>query len=251
MSPPSDGSATDSGDRAGEPVMRGQASRPWISATGPKRRRTTVLIFVLPHAARLVFVVKQVAPVCRVVSRFGVVGHAGVNRVRFPRRTTGPKPDPGTYRITGRTRTGRLVEQVIVVVFAGGQPSRSEIEAARAADVCPSAENLATSVAGTAAVQADSPSSPPTEPAANGPALGPASLPGGVLGSTAARAARAIRPMLVALLAVAIVLLGLASLPQLAFVDRRANQLLARHRLEVAGLGAAAFIAVLITFLVD
>jgi hypothetical protein len=72
-----------------------------------------------------------------------------------------------------------------------------------------------------------------------------------VLGSTAARAARAIRPILVALLGLAIVLLGIASLPRLAFVDRRVNDLLARHRLEVAAFGAAAFVAVLITLLVE
>ena len=57
--------------------------------------------------------------------------------------------------------------------------------------------------------------------------------------------------MLVALLALAIVLLGIASLPKLTFVDQRANELLARHRLEIAGLGAAAFIAVVISFLLE
>ena len=61
--------------------------------------------------------------------------------------------------------------------------------------------------------------------------------------------ARAIRPLLVGLLAVAIVLLGIASLPRVAAPESRAGDLLASHRRELAGVGTAALIAVLITFL--
>src|SRR2546422_10219843 len=52
------------GDLSGPRATRGHSSRTWISTTGPKRRRTTILTFVLPRAARVAFVVKQVAPVC-------------------------------------------------------------------------------------------------------------------------------------------------------------------------------------------
>jgi hypothetical protein len=62
--------------------------------------------------------------------------------------------------------------------------------------------------------------------------------------------ARAIRPALVALLAVAILLLGLASLPQAAFPDARVNYALARHRPQLMALGAAALVAVVISFLI-
>ncbi|MGB8003066.1 MAG: hypothetical protein WCF27_02275 [Gaiellaceae bacterium] len=63
------------------------------------------------------------------------------------------------------------------------------------------------------------------------------------------KAARTIRPLLVALLALAILLLGVASLPRMALPEARTSDLLARHRMEIAGLGAATFVAVVITFL--
>jgi hypothetical protein len=71
----------------------------------------------------------------------------------------------------------------------------------------------------------------------------------GVLATSLERTARAIRPLLVALLALAILLLALASLPRVAVAEPRFNSMLARHRLEIAGLGAAALIAVAVTFL--
>jgi hypothetical protein len=247
-------SATGAGDPSGgQEVTRGHTSRTWISATGPKGRRTTVLRFVLPRASRLVFVVEQLAPVCRVVGRFAVAGHAGVNRVRFPRPKSRQKLklDSGTYRISGRTGSGRLVERVVLVVFEHGPPTARELATARSANVCPPPTSLAPLGGGSIYAQLTSPSLTPGRPAANGPVLNKSgSPPGGVLGSTAVKAARAIRPVLVALLGVAILLLGIASLPELAFVDRRANRLLARHRLEIMALGAAAFIAVVITFLI-
>ena len=181
-----------------------------------------------------------------------VFGHAGLNRVRFPRRTGLVTLDAGTYRISGRTSNDRrLVERAIVVVVQRGHPTSAQLEAARAANVCSGAPSLAPLGSAFTFAQIERASSPPGRPSANGPALAPDSIPGGVLGSTAAKAARAIRPMLVALLALAIVLLGIASLPKLTFVDQRANELLARHRLEIAGLGAAAFIAVVISFLLE
>lgn len=173
-----------------------------------------------------------------------------MNRVRFPRPKSKLKLDSGTYRISGQTSSGRLVERVVLVVFDHGPPTASELVAARSANVCPAPARLAPLGGGSFYAQLASPSSTPERPAASGPVLKSGSLPGGVLGSTAVKAARAVRPILVALLGVAILLLGIASLPELAFVDRRANRLLARHRLEIVALGAAAFIAVVITFLI-
>jgi hypothetical protein len=160
------------------------------------------------------------------------------------------KLDAGTYRISGHTGSGRLVERVTVVVF-DRPPSAAELQAARSANVCSTPASLVSSGTGSTHVDAARALSPAGRPSASGPVVAPESVPGGVLGSTAAEAARAIRPILVALLALAIVLLGIASLPRRAFVDRRVNDLLARHRLEVAAFGAAAFVAVLITLLVD
>src|SRR5213593_1832985 len=75
-------------------VERFHSSRGWIATSGPKRRRVTTLTFMLPRAARVVFVVQQVSPVCRVAGRFAVNGHAGRNRIRFPRRASNLKLDP-------------------------------------------------------------------------------------------------------------------------------------------------------------
>ena len=49
--------------------------------------------------------------------------------------------------------------------------------------------------------------------------------------------------------AAAAVLLGLASLPPVALPASRANEVIARHRVEIAGLGAAAFVGVVVAFL--
>ena len=73
---------------------------------------------------------------------------------------------------------------------------------------------------------------------------------GRVLASAVENAARGIRPALVALLAAAILLLGLASLPQAAFADARLNHALVRHRPQLAAIGAAALAAVVISFLI-
>jgi hypothetical protein len=63
------------------------------------------------------------------------------------------------------------------------------------------------------------------------------------------KTAHAVRPLLVALLALAILLLGVASLPRVAVPDPRLNDALSRHRLELAGLGAAALVGVALAFL--
>jgi hypothetical protein len=71
----------------------------------------------------------------------------------------------------------------------------------------------------------------------------------GVLASTAEQAARAIRPVLVALLAASILLLGLASLPKPVVPGPRLNYVLAQHRVELVGLGAVALVGVVIAFI--
>jgi hypothetical protein len=240
-------------------VQRFRSSRNWIATSGPKRRRVTTLTFVLPRAARVVFVVKQVAPTCRIAGHFAVNAHAGLNRIRFPGRSSKLQLEPGTYRITAHTRAGRVVRRVTIVVVDGGAPTRAEIIAARASNVCTAAGRLAlvargsTGASNTGNVTGSSDeiqrSFAPARPSASGPAQGRNTHAGAVLAASVERASRAIRPLLVALLALAIVLLGVASLPRAAVTEPRANELLARHRTEIAGLGAAAFVAVVIAFL--
>jgi len=210
------------------------------------------LTFVLPRAARVVFVVKQVSPVCRIAGRFTVNGHVGLNRVRFPVRASKLRLDPGTYWVTENTRAGRVVQRVIIVVVDGGAPTRGEIAAARASNLCTAASGSTGSntsdISGSPqAVQR--PFTTAEQPSAGGPSEVQSSHSGAVLAASVEKAVRAVRPALVALLALAIVLLGLASLPQTALPDARANEPLARHRLEIAGLGTVAFVAAVIAFL--
>ena len=230
-------------------VERLRSSRPWIATSGPKRLRGTTLTFVLPRAARVVFVVKQLSPVCRITAHFAVNAHAGRNRIRFPGRGSKLRLDPGTYRITARTRAGQVVQRVTIVVVKAGAPTRDQIIAARAANVCVlSAASGSTGASNTSSPQG---ALTPGQPSASGPVGAGNTHPGGVLGSTVATAARAVQPFLVALLALAIFLLTVASLPRPALSDSRANQILARHRMEIAGLGAAVFGAVLIALLLS
>ena len=225
-----------------------RSSRSWISTSGPKRRRGTTLTFVLARNARVVLVVKQVSPTCRIAGRFAVQGHAGLNRVRFPGRAKHLQLGAGTYRISARTPGGRLLRRVTIVVVEGGTPSSSELSSARAANVCTSVSSLSSAAAGSTG--ASNTSLSVGHPSASGaPAQGTNTHSGAVLGSTVAKAARAIQPLLVALLALAILLLGLASLPRMALIESRTSDLLVRHRIEIASLGAAAFVAVVVGFL--
>jgi type IV secretory pathway TrbD component len=76
------------------------------------------------------------------------------------------------------------------------------------------------------------------------------SVHSGVLATTAEKAVQRIsRPYLLALLGLAIVLLGVAALPEVAVPDPRLGTLLVRHRLELAGVGAVVLAAVAVALL--
>ena len=184
-------------------------------------------------------------------------GHAGLNRVRFAGRVHGRALGPGTYRISARTPNGRVVQRIILVIVSGGAPSRDELEAARASNVC--AEGAQSNAGSSASSLASNPLSssgegaslpmPHAQASASSIAPPPAVGPSGVLASSIEQTARAIRPLFVLLLAAAILLLGLASLPQTAVPEPRVNDMLARHRLEIAGVGAAALVGTVLAFL--
>jgi hypothetical protein len=257
-SSPSGSPSPSNGSQPGrQKIGRFGSSRAWIATAGPKRRRATILTFLLPRASRVAFVVQQVSPTCRIAGRFSLQGHVGLNRVRFPGRPSRWHLDPGTYRISARTPGGRLLRRVTLIVVSSGLPTSDEVSSARAANVCTSASRLAsagstgaanTTLSGGQELAAGSSTTPKTQTSASGPADGTNSHSEAVLGTTVEKAARAIHPWLVALLALAIVLLGMASLPRMAFTES-ANELLARHRVEIVGLGAAALVAVVIVFL--
>jgi len=210
----------------------------------------TTLKFVLPHAARVVFVIEQVSPVCKVADHFAINGHAGLNRIRFPRPASRLQLDPGTYRITARTRAGRVIRRATIVVVDHGVPTREQIAAARVSNVCGTAGAGALASGSTGASNTSNLASSPQRPfaPAGGSSAGQSAHSGAVLAASIEKAARAIRPLIVALLGVAIVLLEIASVPPVALPASRANEVIARHRVEIAGLGAAAFVAVVVAF---
>jgi hypothetical protein len=138
---------------------------------------------------------------------------------------------------------------VTIVVVSTEAPTRDQIIAARAANVCGFTAAVGSTGASSGIGLTSSPqgSFTPPQPSASGPSEG--NRPGAVLGSTVASAARALRPALVAVLALAILLLAVASLPRPALTHYRANELLVRYRMEIAALGTAAFVAVLVALL--
>lgn len=226
-----------------------RTSRSWIG--GP--RRGTTITFFLPRGARVYFTVLQVSPACRALGHFSYVGHAGYNRVRFAGRLNGQKLEPGTYRISARTRTGRTIPRLTLVVVKSGRPSAAELAAARASNVCRAgAETSAAAASQTGSVanaeNVERSLAPKAEPLTGGIAKG-ANSHSGVLAASIEKTAAALRPIVVFLLALAIVLLGVASLPRTAVPDPRVHDLLARHRVDVAGVGAAALVAVALLFL--
>ena len=239
---------------SGPRVEHFNSSRPWIGTKGPKRRRVTTLTFVLPKAMRVIFTVNQVSPACRGIGHFSVAGRAGLNRVRFAGRVHGRSLSPGTYRIAARTAAGRVIRRITLVVVGGPAPSRAELQSLRAANTCPAAAvtGTATSSSGISTLPEqqlpDPISQAPKVSSGLGVTKGP-NMHRGVLATSLERTARAIRPLLVVLLGLAILLLAVASLPRFAVAEPRFNYMLARHRLQIAGLGAAALIAVAITFL--
>jgi hypothetical protein len=212
--------------------------------------------------------VTQVSPSCAGIGHFSVVGHAGLNRVRFTGKVHGRRLAPGTYRISIRTASGRVVRRVtLVVVGSSVAPSGDELQALRSANACPdvtttaqiafaAAPFVSAGVAGgVAGVESTAPlasAKVPQNPAAAGllPTKGP-NLHSGVLASSVEKTARAIQPFLVALLALSILLLGTASMPREALPGPRLHDALARHRLELAALGAAALVAVALAFLLS
>ena len=227
------------------------SSRPWIGTTGSKRRRTTTFTFVLQQAGPVVFTVNQVSPACVGVGRFTVAGREGLNRVRFAGVLHGHALTPGTYRISIRASSGRIVRRVTLVVVDGAAPSLLELRALRLANTCGDDTAGTPSAAGTTGGGVQRLPSPQAaqQPAAAGFAPRGPNLHSGVLGSSVGKTAKAIQPLLVALLAASILLLGLASLPREAVPGPRANDVLARHRIELAALGAVALVGVAVAFL--
>ena len=213
-----------------------------------------MLVFVLREAALVEFLVFEVAPDCRRVGQFRVVGRPGVNRVRFRGRIGRRALGPGTYRIRARAlpRGRALVETKLVVV---AHADRDEIASGRRAYACGSTPSGETA---SASASASSTGSNPAKPTAATPpgtqdkaGERPPSPDKGVLGAKFTRAVDAVKSIplwLFALLGLAIAILAVAALPLRAAPSRRAALALAHHRGTAVLTGAAVLVAVMVAY---
>lgn len=238
-------------------VYRLHFSRNWISRTGAKQRRQTVIVFTLRNAGVVEFVVNQVAPDCRRIGRFRVSGQTGVNYVRFRGHIGRGVLPPGTYRIVARTLPGgrSLVDTKLVVV---ARPNSEDIAAAQGANVCGSeggAQSTSSSTGGGAsgATGGSAANSAPAKDSAEKRARAPRAH--GVLGARFTKPATAVVDAvksvpiwLFILLGLAIALLAVAALPLRAAPTRRGASTLAHRRGIFALAGAAALVAVTVAY---
>jgi hypothetical protein len=226
-------------------VTRLRLARDWIARRGSKRQQRTVLVFTLPKAALVEFVVVQISPRCRRVGRFHVRGRRGVNRVPFQGRVGGRALSPGTYRIQAKAGQHRVVDARLVVV---SRRDPGKIASARSADACTPAATSVTSAG--------------ARTSASGPAGTAEALPKGAatdhrpskgsLGEQFTReavdAVASIPPWVYALLGVAIALLAVAALPLRATPSAETAMFLAHRRGVIAAAGAAALAVATIAY---
>jgi hypothetical protein len=212
---------------------------------------------VLQQAGPVILTVNQVSPACVGFGRLTVAGRKGLNRVRFAGVVHGKRLTPGTYRISIRKAGGVVVRRVTIVVVGGAAPTLEELHALKRANTC-GGDEMSAAAYSSSSGSSDTSSAAPLpaqglpKPKTAAAGLGPARTPdlhSGVLGSSVEKTARALQPLLIALLAFSILLLGMASLPREAVPGPRMHEALARHRVELAALGAVALLAVAVAFL--
>jgi hypothetical protein len=237
-------------------ITRLHASRSYIIAKGHSSH-AIVVTFRLRHRSRVFFTLVQVAPKCRVVGSFSVMGHRGTNRIRLGDGAARRKLLPGTYRLAARTPHGSSVLYTTLLV-ANHRPTRAELTSAMQANACAAAAQQASVrlVRGAIASIFGSPPATSSRPAVSRASAGAAAS--GTLGvaahaqpdlgalSPANLSKNATDPVAIAALGAALLLLGLAALPRAAIPDPRLTDLIVRHRAEVLVAGAAAFVAAVI-----
>jgi hypothetical protein len=215
----------------------------------------------LSRAARVRIAVTQVAPVCRRVGSFTVRGHAGVNRIAFRGRLRGRPLPLGTYKLTAKARN-RWVLGVTLVV-AAARPSPGALARARVADACAaiaastSGAAVPAAVRGPVGIPSDGGGSATDRThAGSGSSLGKpqssaASPRGQVLGADFSKSAGLdpTRVLLVVAAALAVLLLGLAALPETALAEPRLAALVETRRIELALAGATTLLAAVLVYL--
>jgi len=223
-------SASSGGPSAASPaVTRLHSSRPFLVLNGPKARRSAILVFHLRHAGRVRFTVVEVFPLCRVVGVFTVRGHAGLNRFRFKGRVHGKRLPAGTYQIGLRTKSARLL-RVTIAIFDSVVGSPSAVTAARKRNVCGATTSFSFSSAlgfGPTVVEGRSAAAGSSSPSGTKHVLGVdvTALAPQILAKEIGK-----NPFVIVALGLAVLLFGLAAVPEAATPGPRTADLLARQR---------------------
>jgi hypothetical protein len=233
-----------------------------MATRGGTSSRGVKLSFALPGRMTVVVRVDQVAPRCRYVGKFLVRGRPGRNILRFRGRVRGRRLAPGTYRLIAHPRGQRTrrLERATVVVFPRAPRSAAEVRAARRRNEC--AGRMSPSEAALIAAPATATGGSSATPASKGVAAAAAGTPRhglleadgpirGPLRKAAGKiedAAREVPPALFAIGALAVLLLGVASLPQFGG-SSRAGALLVHKRTSITVAGTGALVTAVVTYL--
>lgn len=233
------------------------SSREWISRSGPRSRRQTILRFVLAKPALVEFVLIRVAPDCRPVGRFRVKGHAGKNRVRFRGRIKGRALRPGTYVIRARTLPARRALTETKLVIFKRRPLPEELSAAQASNTCRSTDSDTSSSSTLVSGAGPSAGNEGTlRVTRGGKGSEPIRVrtpmnPLGVMGVRFTRAADAVKevpPLLFVLLGIAIGLLAAAAMPLRFVPSAHMAAVLAYRRTSVAMAGGVTLASVAVVY---
>ena len=228
--------------------------------------RGTVLTFWLSRAAVIRLVVRQEAPVCRVRGAIAVRGERGLNRVRFTGRLDGRPLPPGTYRVRAEAlRRGTVsplgaVTLVIVarserIAKARAQPTTCVADIAHVTDaeIAAAASPAGSSTASGKTKSDDQVASATASEddaaivlARRRPLDDEGASAIGSLPNPFRDAPPWLQPLLLGVLAVAIILLQLAALPARVVPSTGAAVFVARYRPQLAlgGMGLLGAVAV-------
>jgi hypothetical protein len=232
-------------------ISRVRTSRGWIARRGPARSRGVSLSFWLSAPGVVVIRVDKLAPRCASVGAFRIRGHAGRNVIRFRGRLHGRKLHPGTYRLLVHPRAQRAhVLTGVTIVILDRPTAPAHLASAHAANACPKGLSPfqreaahATPKHPTGGVAGVTASEHPREPDE-----GAFSAPVTAAVRTLNDAAKGIPPALFAMAALAVLLLGVASMPQ-PIRTSRAGAMLVHKRGSIALAGAAALAMAIATYL--
>lgn len=233
--------------------LRAAATRATVRPNARHGATTIVLRLAGPGVVR--FTVLRVFPTCERVGVFHVRAHAGVNRVRFRGRLHGRPLSEGTYRLLVRARGADADADAVSIVVVDGPPlSRSQLRAARRANVCGATSTSHTEASPAASSPSGGqPAKRSSRDRAEGPIVQAARKAGGRAKSLGEHFARAmddsgsVPPLVGLALALSALLLALALVPSAAFGLAHADALAYRRfELALAGTGALAFAVFLV-----